>query len=265
MNTITSKMTQMTIDKSKLKYTRACNNILTKGECNRANCTFAHTKQQYRHTPCQYDPNCNNPNCVRFHETFETQEQYEKRIDFQMPNLPNEGETVDKDCLDNPVTLPKIEHNTNIEFTVPCNNMLEHGTCSRMNCTFAHYKQQFRPHSCINGHYCPNKDCEYFHETRETLDMFKQRVKSFEIPNLPDAPCYIQQGTDDSDVEVVIDRDTCSTSTDTEEVVKTNILTTIPWSDVVQLNLSQSSVCLASALIQSAVNSGKKTVLIEIH
>jgi hypothetical protein len=82
-------------DQDKYKYTKACNNVINKingsyGVCTNPNCTYAHSFNELKVTPCMYALRCtkrSTPFCSFIHPN-ETVEQYYNRTKKVKPDLP---------------------------------------------------------------------------------------------------------------------------------------------------------------------------------
>ena len=84
-----SFVTIKNINSSKrLAKTKACNNILKYGKCNRKVCTFAHSLEELRDPYCTYDDRCNKKDICRYMHSNETQKEYHSRCNITLPNFP---------------------------------------------------------------------------------------------------------------------------------------------------------------------------------
>jgi hypothetical protein len=61
------------------KCTRYCRNVLKFGKCNRSECTFAHTMEQYNPVKCDFGKGCKKQGCTFIHP-HETKESHCKRV-----------------------------------------------------------------------------------------------------------------------------------------------------------------------------------------
>lgn len=73
----------------RLSKTKACNNILKYGKCNREVCTFAHSIEELRDPCCTYDDRCNKRDICRYMHSDETQEEYHSRCNITLPKFPD--------------------------------------------------------------------------------------------------------------------------------------------------------------------------------
>lgn len=73
----------------RLAKTKACNNILKYGKCEREVCTFAHSLEEHRDPCCTYDDMCNKRDICRYMHSNETQEEYYSRCNITLPEFPD--------------------------------------------------------------------------------------------------------------------------------------------------------------------------------
>lgn len=68
-----------------LKKTKFCQYMIKNGTCDRKVCNFAHSVKEYHHPTCAFHSHCTKIGC-EFKHPYETDEEYEKRIHFKIPN-----------------------------------------------------------------------------------------------------------------------------------------------------------------------------------
>jgi hypothetical protein len=72
-----------------LECTSACNNVFRHGKCNRGDkCKYAHTLDKLKDPICLFNYNCRNPDSCRFKHGTETREEFYRRTNRTIPNLP---------------------------------------------------------------------------------------------------------------------------------------------------------------------------------
>lgn len=116
----------------KLTRTKPCKNVTDYGICTRQACTFAHSLEEWVPPPCGFGRKCYrqsgkkdfntglvlpNTRC-QFKHPDETTEEYFKRTDTSLPNLPQTSENTRKEHVDN---NPAIQYKTRAyEHLPPC-------------------------------------------------------------------------------------------------------------------------------------------------
>lgn len=74
----------MTTKSDRFYKTKPCSVILNNKICINPNCGYAHSLSELRDIECMYSNNCNKHGCS-FKHSYETSEQYRKRINFIEP------------------------------------------------------------------------------------------------------------------------------------------------------------------------------------
>jgi hypothetical protein len=104
--------------------TKPCITVINNKICINPNCCYAHTLEELRDVECIYSSNCNKQGCM-FRHSYETSEEYRKRINFIEPIFQklslddDDDEEEDIDIIINtdfqPIEEPKIYYKNTLK------------------------------------------------------------------------------------------------------------------------------------------------------
>ena len=173
--------------------TRPCNNIINTGICLRENCSFADAIDQLNPTVCSFGIECNRQFsqllkktqtiCVyRHHETIE---HWAERIGLDISKLPETQQQ-----------KPVIIQRPSMLKTKICQSFEKGIDCVRLNCYFAHGRNEIRHAECSHGDKCFRRpgleleqeqtECTFMHSSIEDDNSYRERINMFFPANFPE-------------------------------------------------------------------------------
>ena len=173
--------------------TRPCNNVINTGICLRENCSFADAIDQLNPTICSFGIDCNRQfsqllkktQTICTYKHHETIEHWAERIGLDISKLP-----------ETQLQKPVITQRPYMLKTKICQSFEKGVDCVRVNCYFAHGKNEIRYAECSHGDKCfrrPGAElkqeqtvCTFMHSGIEDNNSYRERINMFFPENFPD-------------------------------------------------------------------------------